>query len=154
MALPGLPVEEVGRKGQQRERQALAGRQGGQQARRRPLGRGSSAGRLACYPFQHGLPSSCLRVACRPFPAPARPPPHCHHPTPPFPVPACSYQLFWALVGCAALFVIQELVLVILVGESKGQTVNRPTMAAYIFFADLATSYWFGILLTVAAGYW
>lgn len=64
-----------------------------------------------------------------------------------------GYQLFWALVGSAALFVVQEVVLVILVAESSGQWVNRATLGAYIFFADLATSYWFGILLAVAAGY-
>lgn len=138
--------------------------------------------------------------------------------------PLCSYQLFWALVGSAALFVLQEIVLLILVAESSGQasgmgslcpsmcpcsrplpgismqqrrvrgiaernvcrrltpacgvlaatemvalvaavhhlvhfchplqSVNRATLGAYIFFADLATSYWFGILLAVAAGYW
>lgn len=111
----------------------------------------------------------------------------------------CSYQLFWALVGSSALFVLQEVVLVILVADSSGQaswdaagkrapwlalpaaalapahlccrqkiapssrslhawhpaqSVNRATLGAYIFFADLATSYWFGILLAVAAGYW
>lgn len=32
--------------------------------------------------------------------------------------------------------------------------VNGATLGAYIFFADLATSFWFGILLAVSAGYW
>lgn len=32
--------------------------------------------------------------------------------------------------------------------------VNNATLGAYIFFADLATSFWFGILLAVSAGYW
>jgi len=67
---------------------------------------------------------------------------------------ACSYQLFWALVGSAGLFVLQEIVLLIMVAGANGQWVNRATLGAYIFFADLATAYWFGILLTVAAGYW
>lgn len=66
-----------------------------------------------------------------------------------------GFQLYWALVGSSALFVLQEVVLVILVTESRGeqQGVDRPTLGAYIFFANLAASYWFGILLTVAAGY-
>jgi hypothetical protein len=58
------------------------------------------------------------------------------------------------LVGCAALFVLQEVVLVVLAAQSRGQEVNRATLGAYIFFADLAASYWFGILLLVAAGFW
>ena len=65
-----------------------------------------------------------------------------------------GFQLYWALVVSAGLFVLQEVVLLILAAESHGQTVNRATLGAYIFFADLATSFWFGILLTVAAGYW
>ena len=57
---------------------------------------------------------------------------------------------------CAALFVLQDLVLLALVADSSGhgQSVNRGVLGAYIFFADLATSYWFGILLLVAAGFW
>ena len=164
--------------------------------------------------------------------------------------PACpaslprSFQLYWALVVAAGLFVVQEIVLLILAAEAHGQWVStrsaaiapassagvggghptgcaprlrlhaggprrsplpldgrpsacpvvaarpqglpcceglqpatacfpccgspaihihahaRPpqvsgaTLGAYIFFADLATSFWFGILLAVAAGYW
>ncbi|KAL4859343.1 hypothetical protein ACK3TF_000461 [Chlorella vulgaris] len=64
-----------------------------------------------------------------------------------------GFQLYWALVGCSALFVIQDVVLVILAAASHGQSVNRATLGAYIFFADLAISYWFGILLLVAAGF-
>ena len=75
----------------------------------------------------------------------------------PRPLPSCRrFQLFWALVVCAALFVLQDIVLLVLVGDSSGkdQAVNRGILGAYIFFADLATSYWIGILLLVAAGFW
>ena len=60
-------------------------------------------------------------------------------------------------MGSAALFALQDLVLLGLVLASAGGppgAVNAGLMDAYIFFADLATAYWFGILLLVAAGYW
>ena len=53
------------------------------------------------------------------------------------------------------LFVLQEVVLLILVGQSSSAAdVSRATLGAYIFFADVAASWWFGILLAVAAGFW
>ncbi|KAI7839487.1 hypothetical protein COHA_006754 [Chlorella ohadii] len=65
-----------------------------------------------------------------------------------------SFQLYWALVVSAGLFVLQEIVLLIMAVESHGgQHVKSATLGAYIFFADLATSFWFGILLAVSAGY-
>lgn len=64
-----------------------------------------------------------------------------------------GFQLYWALVVSAGLFVLQEIVLLILAAEAHGQWVNGATLGAYIFFADLATSFWFGILLAVSAGY-
>lgn len=65
-----------------------------------------------------------------------------------------GFQLFWALVVSAGLFVLQEAVLLIMAVEAHGNTVNRATLGAYIFFADAAAAFWFGILLAVAAGYW
>ncbi len=141
-----------------------------------------------------------------------------------------SFQLYWALVVSAGLFVLQEIVLLIMAVESHGGQhvragkllhclsrcpycclcqrchaapclaivaprpatvaprlatqvhaacpalpslwpsihvrlprsalpsnlvqVKSATLGAYIFFADLATSFWFGILLAVSAGYW
>ena len=83
-------------------------------------------------------------------------------PSPPCPALPClalllptrRYQLYWAMVGSAALFVVQDVVLLVLVATSDGQVVSKPALAAYIFFADLAMGYWLGILLLVAAGYW
>lgn len=76
---------------------------------------------------------------------------HLSLPSPPAPR---SFQLYWSLVVCAGLFVLQELVLLILAAEAHGQYVNRATLGAWIFFTDLAASFWFGILLAVAAGFW
>lgn len=77
-----------------------------------------------------------------------------HHPTCPALCPPARRRQ--ALVAAAGLFVLQEVVLLILTLEAGGQYggVNRATLGAYIFFADLAASFWFGILLAVAAGYW
>ncbi|PSC76093.1 hypothetical protein C2E20_0258 [Micractinium conductrix] len=65
-----------------------------------------------------------------------------------------GFQLYWALVLSGGLFVLQEVVLLILVGQSSSAAdVSRATLGAYIFFADVAASWWFGILLAVAAGF-
>lgn len=70
------------------------------------------------------------------------------------PLAPCSFQLYWALVVSAGLFVLQEVVLLIMAVEAHGEWVNQATLGAYIFFADLAAAFWFGILLAIAAGYW
>lgn len=100
---------------------------------------------VPCFVWFSPQPAS-RAVPCRAVPS--------HRPLLPARRPARRFQLYWALVGSAALFVVQEVVLVVLAAQSSGQNVNHATLGAYIFFADLAVSYWMGILLLVAAGFW
>lgn len=64
-----------------------------------------------------------------PTPSPPKPQPSAPlHFTPP-PPPCCRFQLFWALVVCAALFVSQDIVLLVLVSCGDGWVGGRPQSA-------------------------
>ena len=60
-------------------------------------------------------------------------------------------------VGVVGLYVVRECFLLACAVEASGSATaapNRGTFDAYIATSNLADSVWFGVLLSIGAGYW
>ena len=70
-------------------------------------------------------------------------------------VAATAGRLFWLLVLSCGLFLFRDTFLLAFSAQVQNNSwTNRATFDAYIFFSDVADSWWLYILLAIAAGYW
>ena len=67
-----------------------------------------------------------------------------------------GWQLYFALVGSAALFVIKNIFFmgICIEGDNREGWASKGTFGAYIFFADVAEAFWIFLLLALSAGFW